>query len=109
MIWLHQQGLEVVWIRNEGQKSAISAALDKKSGLISGFPDLIIFKQVRSITHLLHLELKTKSGKLNPNQIKWHGTFTPSGNRKLATAYGLIQAQEIVTDWLKNITAPKII
>lgn len=104
VIWLHQQGLEVVWIKNEGKKSAITAALDKKSALISGFPDLIIFKQVRSITHILHLELKTLKGTLNSNQKKWHASFVPSGNRKLATAYGLIQAQEITKAWLGSVT-----
>lgn len=105
IIWSHQQGLEVVHCKNEGKKSAVSAKLDKLSGCVAGFPDLIIFKQIRSITHILHLELKTKDGTLNKNQIKWHESFVPSGNRKLATAYGLIQAQEIITNWLANITA----
>lgn len=101
--WLHSLGLEVVWIRNEGEKGAITAGLDSMSGLIPGFPDLIIFKQIRSITHLLHLELKKQKGALSPSQKKWHGEFIPSDNRKLATAYGLIHAQSIVTNWLESI------
>lgn len=103
IIWLHQQGLEVVHCKNEGKKSAVSAKLDKLSGCVAGFPDLMIFKQIRSITHILHLELKTKDGSLNKSQVKWHAEFKASGNRKLATAYGFIQAQEIIKNWLDSI------
>jgi hypothetical protein len=104
VIWLHQQGLEVVGYKSEGYKSGMTAKLDKLSAVTAGFPDLMIFKQIRSITHILHLELKTKDGSLNKNQVKWHAEFKPSGNRKLATAYGLIQAQEIITNWLNEIS-----
>jgi len=107
VIWLHKQGLEVVGYKAEGSKSGLTGKLDKLSGVTAGFPDLMIFKQVRSITHTLHLELKTKNGKLNKNQIKWHSEFIPSGNRKLATAYGLTQAQEIITNWLAGLSTMK--
>lgn len=103
VIWLHKQGLEVVGYKSEGNKSGLTGRLDKLSGVTAGYPDLTIFKQIRSITHLLHLELKTKEGKLNKNQIKWHSEFIPSGNRKLATAYGLLEAQEIITNWLQSL------
>lgn len=102
--WLRIQGLEAVWIRNEGKKSLLSAKLDKLSGCVAGFPDLIIFKQVRTITHILHLELKQEKGKLSESQKKWHAAFIPSGNRKLATGYGLLHCQQIVKDWVDSIS-----
>jgi len=101
--WLRAQGLEVVGYKSEGYKSGITAALDKMSGVTAGFPDLMIFKQVRSIYHILHQELKTKEGKLNPNQIKWHSEFKPTKNRQAIVSYGLHQAQEHVTKWLEDI------
>lgn len=101
--WLRAQGLEVVAYKSEGQKSGMTAALDKMSGVKAGFPDLMIFKKVRSIYHILHQELKTQKGTLNPKQILWHSEFIPTKNRQAVVSYGLHQAQEHVTKWLEDI------
>lgn len=96
--------LEVVWVRNEGDKALISAVLDEMSGLVAGFPDLIIFATIGEWTHLLHLELKKIKGTLSGSQKDWHADFIPTTNRTLATAYGYLHAREIVDAWVARIS-----
>ena len=97
--------IEVIWQKNEGKKSKLTATLDKKSGLVSGFPDLTLYKPHKGFTYILHLELKTKTGALNPNQKLWWSRFISTKNRKGAIAYGLEEAKTAISKWLSDISA----
>lgn len=100
---LEHPSIEVIFRKNEGKKSLLTAKLDKLMGLTAGIPDLQLLLAQNNFTYILELELKKIVGSLNPNQIIWHNSFIPSDNRKLATAYGLVHAQSIITEWLESI------
>ena len=104
--WIKQEypTIEVIWQKNEGKKFQLTAILDKKSGLISGFPDLTLYKPHKGFTYILHLELKTKIGTLNPNQKLWWSRFLSTKNRKGAIAYGLEEAKTAILNWLRDIS-----
>ena len=60
--WLHIEHptIEIIYRKNEGKKSIITAVLDKLMGLASGVPDLQLLQNKRGWTYILELELKTK-------------------------------------------------
>ena len=95
--------IEVYYNKNEGKKHIITAMQDKRKGLKKARPDLDLIMKVRSIYHFLHQELKTKTGKLSPDQKAWHANFIPTKNRQACVSYGLHQAQEHVLKWLEDI------
>ena len=95
--------IEVIFRKNEGKKSKQSAILDKLMGLKAGVPDLQLIVDITALSYFLELELKTLKGRLNDNQKEWHANFKPTRNRQSAVAYGLLQAQDIVRNWLKTI------
>lgn len=71
-----------------------------------GEPDLRISATVRSTYHILFLELKTKNGELKQSQIEWNAEFDENFaafNCKRDVAYGYIDAQNKIKDWLNHI------
>lgn len=101
--WVKQEyNIEIIWVKNEGKKTKQSAVLDKASGLEAGFPDLMLFKPVRSVTHILHLELKKIKGVMSPTQKEWHTEFKETRNRKAVIAYGFLEAQEKIREWYEQ-------
>lgn len=103
--WLHinYADVEVIFRKNEGLKSLLTAILDELSGLVAGVPDLQLLTTRNNFTYILELELKKKKGALSPSQKDWHSEFISTSNRKLATGYGLIQAQEIIKAWVASL------
>ena len=98
--------IEIRYNKNENKKNKIEAIIDKKMGqAVAGTPDLTLFNDWIEITYILELELKKLNGTLQPSQIEWHSKFKPTKNRQAAIAYGLIEAQRIVTEWIKNVTS----
>lgn len=71
----------------------------KDMGMDVGSTDLRISWRLRGIYHVLYLELKTKKGKLSPEQILWNEDFDEnfaSENCKRAVAYGYEHAVTII-------------
>lgn len=103
--WLHltYPQVEIIYRKNEGKKSIITAILDKLAGLAAGVPDLQLLMNYDGWTYILELELKKLKGSLNDNQEEWWDKFIPTKNRKGAIAYGYIQAQEAVRNWVSGI------
>ena len=80
-------------------------------GIDAGEPDLWIYCNTpENICYLLRLELKTKVGSLNDNQIAWNEWFDANfgncKNHKRAVAYGFAEAREVITNWIKDILTP---
>lgn len=69
-----------------------------------GSPDLRI-EQLRNdgITHILYLEIKTKTGRLSQDQLDWNANFDAcflSKNCTRAVARGYKEALKIIDGWL---------
>jgi hypothetical protein len=61
-----------------------------------GIPDLILRKNIGGVRHFIYFEVKTKKGKLNPNQIKWRDDQDFCSNEKYGVGYGLTESKEIL-------------
>lgn len=111
IIWLAQQypATRVNYNKNEGKKTALEGRLDKLMGLRKARPDLDLQLDVGNLTYILELELKKTDGALSKDQKIYHLNFFPTRNKSLSVAYGLIHAQEIITNWVKNVTDAKIV
>ena len=97
--------VEARYNKIENKANKIQAAIDKKMGAaVAGTPDLTLFTDVADWTYILELELKILDGTLRDSQKKWHKEFKPTKNRQAAIAYGLIEAQKTITNWLNAIT-----
>ena len=98
--------IEIRYNKNENKRDKIQAVLDKKMGqAVAGTPDLTLFLDCLDETNILELELKRLNGTLQLSQVEWHKNFKPTKNRKAAVAYGLIEAQRIVTEWINEVTS----
>ncbi len=95
--------IEYKYNKNEGQKAAATAAIDKMMGLKAGWSDLDLYHTKKGTAYVLHLELKTTTGSLNPAQAKWFDSLPPAHNRKAIVAYGLIDAQTKIENWLASL------
>lgn len=70
--WQEQLGrLTFAHVPNEGRRSRITGARLKALGMRAGFPDLVLFGHFGCGV----IELKSKDGKVRPNQIEWAARF----------------------------------
>ena len=60
-------------VPNEGKRSPVTGARLKRAGLKKGFPDVII------IDGRIAIELKTKKGRMTPEQTDWQERLTAIG------------------------------
>jgi hypothetical protein len=108
----------VDWIAKEFPTLRVSMSANENNhyhmnmGIDAGEPDLWIYCNTpENICHILRLELKTKVGSLNDNQIAWNEWFDREYgncvNHKRAVAYGFAEAREIIEEWTKDILAPQ--
>jgi hypothetical protein len=82
----------------------VKIAEDKRMGAPeAGTPDLTLTLDYKEFTYILELELKTLKGRLNDNQVDWWAKFRPTKNRKGKTAYGFLDAQKIINNWVDSI------
>jgi hypothetical protein len=79
---------------NGGWRSPIEAKILKAAGVVPGVPDLILLHWGRCFG----LELKTEHGRLTPIQNTTHDAMRAAG-AIIATAYGIDQAIEQLTEW----------
>lgn len=86
-------GIDVVHIPNEGKRSAAYGARMKRMGLKKGFPDLEFPIPVGKY-HGLYIEMKTKGGKLEPDQKRWLAKLNARGYR----ACVCVGADEAITE-----------
>jgi hypothetical protein len=109
ILWLEREHSQVEYYynKNEGKKNIITAMMDKRKGQIAGRPDLDLWLNHNNCSYTLHLELKTKDGSLNPAQKLWHSKFISTKNRITKVAYGFIEAQEVVRNWLSSVSENK--
>lgn len=92
--------IEVKYNKNENKRDALQAVIDKKMGQTqAGYPDLTLLTNNQGLTFILELELKTKTGKLNDAQKKWHKDFKSTKNRVAKIAYGFLESQTIISEW----------
>lgn len=64
-----------------GKLAAIRQARQRRKGVPTGWPDIMIIWVCPIITRLIFLEVKTKVGRLTPNQIKIHEELKQEGHR----------------------------
>lgn len=68
-----------------------------------GIPDLIIFKPLNNITHILFLEIKKINGKLSKSEINWRDNiYKPCSNTQYFTGYGYLECQNKIKEFLDN-------
>lgn len=80
-------------VPNGGARDGFEAKRLKEEGTLAGIPD------VHLLWGALHcLEFKRPGGRLSPDQIDLHPRLIAAG-AKVATAYSLDQAKEIVRAW----------
>lgn len=84
---------EIIAISNE-RSSLESSMKFKAMGMRKGVSDLLILTTRDNTTHLMWLEMKTKTGKLSDNQKDWLITRSAK-NEKAYVAYGLQEAVQI--------------
>lgn len=107
-ISFHYPEILKVYVKNEGKKNIIAATLDKKMGLCKGHPDLHL-EIDRDYTYIFKLELKTKSAikkknkGLTDSQVEWWSDFKPTLNKQGVVAYGLIEAQKKIKEWIDGL------
>jgi hypothetical protein len=101
----------VVWLRAEHPALRFHATLNENShhqtdmGCDIGIPDLLLFRRVGEVLHVLFLELKKKTGKLSPSQKDWATCYhlgLAGSNTDYAVAYGFEQAKEMITEWAND-------
>jgi hypothetical protein len=107
------QAALVDWIKKNYPMLRVSMSANENNhfhmnmGIDAGEPDLWIYAKVENLAHFLRLELKTKTGSLNDNQIAWNEWFDKEygncANHKRAVAYGFAEAREIIENWTTNI------
>lgn len=95
--------IEYYYNKAEGIKTKATAMKDKRMGLKAGRVDMTNYLDARELTYILELELKKIDGDLQPSQKEWHKKFKPTKNRTAAIAYGLIEAQKIIEEWVKKV------
>ena len=79
---------------NGGNRDGFEAKRLKEEGILPGFPDLAHLHRGT----LFLLEFKTATGRLSPAQIDLHPRLVAAGAR-VATAYSLDEAKQIVRGW----------
>ena len=84
----------ICWsVPNGGTRDGFEAKRLKEEGILAGIPD------VHLLWGALHmLEFKTATGRLSPAQIDLHPRLVAAGAR-VATAYSLDEAKQIVRAW----------
>ena len=83
-------------VPNGGSRNKIEASKLKKTGLLSGIPDLIILMPNKEV---LFLEMKRRKGKLNPSQKKVIPEIENLGFTVLI-GYGFLDAKSKFEDYL---------
>ena len=72
----------------------------KAEGMEKGVPDLF-FPIVRNGFHGLFIELKTKTGRLSPEQKEWLKTLSENGYRAIC-CYGATEAIAEIKNYIKE-------
>jgi len=76
------------------------AKMNKAAGYSAGCPDILIFESRKGL-HGLMIELKTKTGRLSPEQKNWLAELEKRGY-KSAVAYGSDNAIAIIDIYLRE-------
>jgi len=83
-------------IPNGGHRHISVAKELKASGVKAGVPDICL-PVARAGYNALYLELKAKTGKPSPEQKKWLGDLTLSGNRAVVAVGHQTAIEEILS------------
>ena len=86
-------------IPNGGFRNAIEAARMKREGILSGIPDICIPESNKSFNGL-YIEMKSKKGKLRPNQIEIMARLQKNGYC-VQTCYNFDEFKETVDKYFK--------
>lgn len=86
-------------VNKKGQTYSPAGAKLKAMGASSGFPDLIIYHH-KPERLPLHLELKTKKGRVSDNRREWIDDLSYRG-QIVEVAFGLDEAIRIIDNYLK--------
>lgn len=88
-------------IPNEHYTNPIRGKKLNDLGRISGVPDLLLIKKMHPAPEYLHLELKSKKGRLSPNQKEFL-SLLDSFNCNASVAYNLDDALSIIENFMKK-------
>lgn len=90
--------LPIIHIPNEGKRSYATASVLKAMGLRKGFPDLFI-PQAHGKYHGMFLEMKSKNGKISPEQSEWLSRLSLSGYA-VKVAYSSTEAINAINKYI---------
>lgn len=91
--------LEMLYsVPNGGKRSITGAMIMRATGLSPGVPDMVL-AVMRSGYGALYIEFKTPTGRLSPEQVKWHARLTKQGY-KVVVARSVEDAVEAVRGYL---------
>lgn len=71
-----------------------------------GEPDLRLAARVRGVPFFFYLELKTKRGRLNPNQKNWNADFDENfacDTWERAVGFGYDESKQLIDNWLDKL------
>lgn len=88
----------LISVPNGGYRSAVTAAIMKAEGVVSGVSDLILFVPNNDF-HALCIEMKTDKGKQSENQILWQNAVDRFGY-KYVLCHSLTEFQQIIKDYI---------
>lgn len=83
-------------IRQRGSKIALELARAKRDGVVTGFPDLVVFP-VTSLTPMF-FEVKAEGNYASPPQKEVHAKLAALGYR-VAIVRSIEDVQEALTEW----------
>jgi len=89
------------WIRETYPEAKVIATRNEENRrrpheIENGMPDLLIRWKRDNIRHFLYFEVKTKKGRLSPDQKEW-AALPRLSNEHYGIGYGLIQCKEVIT------------
>jgi hypothetical protein len=85
-------------IPNGGVRNIGTAVKLKKEGVLAGVPDLFLMIP-KTGWHGMWIEMKTKGGKLQDNQVEFMGRATLLGYMSVV-CYGFEEAKDLITEYL---------
>lgn len=76
-------------------------------GCTTGITDLLLFKRLGSVLHVVFFEIKTKKGKLIPSQVEWEAEWYKcrlvGANTYYDVGYGFEECKLKLNTILENI------